>query len=73
MPTEECYIFIPLQISTHHNESDKLPRGGLDKMTLIEVWRLVLDVSFDLSISSIHLTCEQTICLGRSTVLLEPN
>ncbi|RDX75433.1 Ribosome biogenesis protein BRX1-like 1 [Mucuna pruriens] len=24
-------------ISVHHNESDKLPRGGLDKMTLIEV------------------------------------
>jgi len=73
MPTDECYIFIPLQISVHHNESDKLPRGGLDKMTLIEVWKLVLDVYFDLSISNIHLTCEQTICLGRSTVLLEPN
>ncbi|CAJ2652344.1 unnamed protein product [Trifolium pratense] len=26
-----------LQISVPHNESDKLPRGGLDKMTLIEV------------------------------------
>ncbi|CAL5206321.1 unnamed protein product [Lathyrus oleraceus] len=25
------------QISVPHNESDKLPRGGLDKMTLIEV------------------------------------
>ncbi|KAG4925983.1 hypothetical protein JHK87_051523 [Glycine soja] len=25
------------QISVHHNEADKLPRGGLDKMTLIEV------------------------------------
>jgi hypothetical protein len=30
-------IFIPMQISVPHNESDKLPRGGLDKMTLIEV------------------------------------
>ncbi|QCD85979.1 ribosome biogenesis protein BRX1 [Vigna unguiculata] len=37
MPTEKSYILIPLQISAHHNESDKLPRGGLDKMTLIEV------------------------------------
>jgi hypothetical protein len=31
------HIFIPMQISVPHNESDKLPRGGLDKMTLIEV------------------------------------
>ncbi|TKY69609.1 Ribosome biogenesis protein BRX1 [Spatholobus suberectus] len=29
--------FRSYQISVPHNESDKLPRGGLDKMTLIEV------------------------------------
>ena len=41
MLTEQCYIinhiFILMQISVPHNESDKLPRGSLDKMTLIEV------------------------------------
>lgn len=26
-----------LQISVPHNETDKVDRGGLDKMTLIEV------------------------------------
>ncbi|CAI8603023.1 unnamed protein product [Vicia faba] len=33
------------QISVPHNESDKLPRGGLDKMTLIEFWRSTLYVN----------------------------
>ena len=44
--TLNMVVFL-MQISVPHNESEKMVRGGLDKMTLVEVCRYVLSYLYN--------------------------
>lgn len=51
------WSLICLQISVPHNETDKVDRGGLDKMTLVEVY-INLEVIKEIIVFLAHVLIE---------------